>query len=128
MQQAQPHLDALEIHVLIVTFESTDTARRYVEETGVPWPLVVDETRTLYHAYGMGKAKRRHLWGLRTWWVYLKEALRGKLPRMPEADTAQQGGNVLIDPDGRVVFHHVGAGPGNRPPVERILDARRSSA
>ena len=73
----------------------------------------------------MGKAKQRHLWGPRTWWVYFKEALRGELPRVPAADTSQQGGDVLIDPEGRVVFHHVGAGPGNRPAIARILDARR---
>ena len=125
MQQARPELDVLEIQVLVVTFESRDAARCYVNETGCPWPLLVDDARALYHAYGMGRAKRRHLWGLRTWWAYFKEALHGALPRMPVADTSQQGGNVLIDPEGRVVLHHIGAGPGNRPPVERILDARR---
>ena len=123
MQQEQPVLDELGVHVLVVTFEPLLAARAFVTETGVAWPVLIDEQRHLYHGYGMRKAKLRHLLGPTTWWVYFKEALRGKLPRWPVADTSQQGGNVLIDPAGTVRFHRVGAGPGNRPRVAEILTA-----
>jgi len=35
----------------------------------------------------------------------------------------QQGGNVLIDPNGIVRVHHVGRGPADRPSVDRLIAA-----
>ena len=72
----------------------------------------------------MQRAKLRHLIGPTTLLAYAKEALRGTLPRRPTGDTTQQGGDVLVDPDGVVRFHHVGAGSGYRPQIVEILAAR----
>ena len=124
MQQAHHTLTELGIEVVVVTFESERAGRAYVEETGVVWPVMIDDDRRLYHAYGMSRAKLRHLWGPTTWWVYLKELVRGNLPKWPVADTSQQGGDVLIDPSGTVRFVRVGAGPGNRPRVGERSCAR----
>ena len=111
--------------MLIVTFENQADAAEYVTDIGMPWPILVDEQRELYRAYGLERAKWYHLVGPRTLLAYVKEALRGTFPRRPVADTTQQGGDVLIDPDGVVRFHHVGAGSGYRPTVAQILEARR---
>ena len=124
MQQAREELDRLEIQTLVVTFEGRDEAREYLDETGLIWPLLVDTERQLVRAYDMHKAKLRHLWGFATMRAYGREALQGRFPRLPRADTVQQGGNVLIDPAGVVRFHHVGSGPADRPTVERVVAAR----
>ena len=124
MRQAEGELERLGVQVLAVTFEGAEAARAYVAETGLPWPLLVDTERRLYRAYGMGKARLRHLFGPATLRAYWREALLGRFPRLPRADTVQQGGNVLIDPAGLVRFHHVGRGPADRPPIARLLAAR----
>lgn len=108
---------------LVVTFEPREAAREYVAETGLAWPLLVDTERALYGAYGMGQARWRHLWGFATMRAYWREARRGRFPRVPRADTGQQGGNVLIDPAGIVRLHHVGLGPADRPSIEDVLAA-----
>ena len=113
--------------MLVVTFENQAAAADCVDDTGVRWPILLDERRELYRAYGLGRAKWRHLLGPRTLLAYAKEALQGTFPRWPVADTTQQGGDVLIDPAGVVRFHHVGPGSGYRPTVAQILDARRST-
>ena len=105
LQEAQAELEALEIQPVVVTFETLDAARAYVDETGVVWPLLIDAERQLYRAYGMHKAQLRHLWGLATMRAYWREALSGR--RIPRADSVQQGGNVLIDPSGIVRLHHI---------------------
>lgn len=128
MQQARPSLSALQIRVLVITFEPADAARAYVAETAPAWPVIADDGRNLYHAYAMGRARWRHLWGVATWMAYLRELGHGLLPRWPVADTFQQGGDVLIDPRGTVRFLRVGSGPGDRPRVERILEARRAGS
>ena len=125
MQQSDSTLRDLGIRVLVVTFENQVAATEYVAETGVRWPIVVDERRELYRAYDLKRAKWYHLVGPRTLFAYAKEAVRGTFPRRPVADTTQQGGDVLIDPDGVVRFHHVGAGSGYRPTLAQILEARR---
>ena len=124
LQQAREELDRLEIQTLVVTFEGRREAREYLDETGLIWPLLVDTDRRLYRAYDMRAARLRHLWGFATMRAYGREALLGRFPRIPCADTVQQGGNVLIDPAGVVRLHHIGSGPADRPTVATVLAAR----
>lgn len=107
--------------MVVVTFEAGFLARAYAEDTGLNWPLLIDETREIYSAYGMLNASFWEVWGVRTWWAYLKEISRGRFPKKSEGDVNQRGGNVLIDPAGIVRMHHIGRGPADRPPVESIL-------
>lgn len=105
----------------VVTFESAPSARRYVLETRLPWPLLIDESRVLYRSYGMFAASFWDVWGPSTWRVYLREVLRGQKLKKPTGDILQRGGDVLIDPAGIVRLHHVGRGPADRPAVAAIL-------
>ena len=129
MQQHEHIVSELDIHVLIVTFEHGGVARAYVEESGLPWPILVDESRALYHAYGMLRGRVRDIWGPRTVWAYAKEFAKGRVPRAPSrgVDTHQLGGDVLIDPSGIVRLLHVGSGPGDRPSVATLLAARKTA-
>ncbi len=121
MQEKEQVLEELGVKTVVVTFEAGFMARAYVEDTGLRWPLLVDEDRTLYHGYGMLRAGIRELIGPATLWLYLKEALRGRLPRKSTGDVSQRGGDVLIDPGGTVRLHYIGSTPADRPRVESIL-------
>jgi len=124
LRHAATRLAQLDVQPLVVTFESESATVEYAKETELPWPLLIDPDRHLYRAYGMGRARLRHLWGLGTMRAYWREARQGRFPRIPRADVVQQGGNVLIDPGGIVRFHHIGRGPADRPSVRVILAAR----
>jgi len=106
---------------VVVTFENDFLARAYAEDTSLPWTLLVDDTRGTYGAYGMLSASFWDIWGPKTWWAYLKEILKGRRPGKSGGDISQRGGDVLIDPNGTVALHHVGAGPSDRPPVGALL-------
>ena len=121
MRDREEEFRRRKVRIVVVTFENDFLARIYVEETGLSWPLLVDDTRETYRAYGMLSASFWDLWGPRTWWVYLKEILKGKRLKKSEGDISQRGGDVLIDPAGIVALHHVGAGPADRPAVKSIL-------
>lgn len=110
------------VKIAVVTFENDFFARSYVEETSLAWPLLVDDTRETYRKYGMLSASFWDIWGPKTWWAYLKEFVKGEKLRKSEGDIFQRGGDVLIDPEGIVVLHHVGVGPADRPAVKTILD------
>lgn len=119
-------LNQFEVSVLAVTFESVESARVYLEESKLPWPVLVDKDRTLYRAYGCERSKWWHLFGWSTLKTYFSEALAGRLPRWPVSDTIQQGGDILIDPSGTVRFVYVGEGPGDRPDVADIIEICRN--
>lgn len=107
--------------IVVVTFESLSSARSYCEETGLDWPLLIDESKGLYRDYGMLAASLWDIWGPKTWWVYGQEILKGHKPKKTTADIYQRGGDVLIDQEGVVRLHHVSAGPADRPSIATIL-------
>lgn len=127
MRERQAELEALDVRVAVVTFDKPFLCRAYIEETGIEWPLLIDETRGLYEAYGMLRAKFLDVWGPASWLAYLRELRKGQRLRRAGADVMQRGGDVLIDPGGKVRLHHVGQGPANRPDVDALLQAIRKS-
>ena len=115
----------LDIQVVVVTFQSGPIVEAYAREPPLAWPILIDISLEMYQAYGM---KRGHWWGIfgpPAWWAYVKLLLRGRRLRMPSGDVSQLGGDVIIDPDGIIRLHHVGAGPGDRPAIHALLDTVR---
>ena len=111
--------------VVVVTFEVGSAAQAYVRDTNLSWPMIVDETRALYSAYGMERGSWWKIYGPGPWWVYAKLLLKGRRLRRPRGNFDQLGGDVLIDPEGIVRLHHVGSGPADRPSVRTIIDVIR---
>ena len=109
------------MQVAVVTFESEYFARAYAEETQLPWPILLDTDRRLYRAYGMERGRWWDLAGPAATWAYLKLMFRGGRVRKAHDDVKQLGGDVIIDPQGIVRFHHVGNGPADRPPIDELL-------
>ena len=125
--QYEEQLQQLQVKVLVATFELGPLAELYVRETGLQWPLLVDETRKLYSAYGMYRGRWRDILGPAAWWMYAQLLVRGRQLRSSSGDVKQLGGDVLIDSAGIVRLHHVGSGPADRPSVSTILEVVQSS-
>ena len=99
LQEKEKLLKEYNLQIAVVSFEAGYLAKQYVQETGIDWPLLIDEKRELYAAYGILEASFWDIWGPKTWWAYFKELLAGHLPRNSVGDISQRGGDVLIDPD-----------------------------
>jgi hypothetical protein len=125
LRRHEDEIERLALRVVVVTFEASPHAAAYVRETGLRWPLLIDVGRTLYRAYGMGRARWTAVWGPATWWAYARLIVRGRRPGRPTGDVHQLGGDVLVDPRGRVALHHVGTGPADRPAISTVLAAVR---
>ena len=121
MRARESELAALEVTVAVVTFDGGPIVQAYAAQTGMSWPLLLDQGRTLYRSYGMLHGRGWDLYGPPAIWAYLKLLARGRRLRRPGSDVTQLGGDVLIDPDGVVRLHHVGRGPADRPAVDAIL-------
>lgn len=57
-----PEYSARGIHVVTVVAQASDVVRRYVEDSGVPFNILIDETRDVLKAYGVW-----HRLGLDAW-------------------------------------------------------------
>lgn len=123
MRDHEDELRARNASAAVVSFDSNLMVDRYVEETELPWPLLLDRERKLYHAFDMHRGKAWNLVGPAAMWAYFKLLLRGKLPKKGGEDVAQLGGDVLIDPGGIVRLHHVSNGPAGRVSIEGLLAA-----
>lgn len=128
MREKEDDFARYNVAVAVVTFENDFFARQYVAETGLAWPLLIDDKRELYRGYGMLTASFWDVWGPKSWWVYLRALARGERPQPAHGDIYQRGGDVLIDPVGIVRLHHVGSGPADRPAVAAILGCIESSS
>ena len=122
MRQREHDLTALGVRVAVITFEAGPIVERYVRDTGLGWPILLDTSLESYRAYGMGRGRIWDVWGPPAWWIYARLLARGRRLRKPTGDVNQLGGDVLIDPDGTVRLHLVGRGPADRPSVDSILD------
>jgi len=122
LREYEAELTEFSVAVAVVTFEAGFLARQYAAETGLVWPLLVDEKRELYRGYGMLAASFWDIWGPKTWWAYLNAILLGQRLQQSQGDISQRGGDVLIDPDGMVRLHHVGEGPADRPSPALIME------
>ena len=127
MQQHAAELNALNVDVAVVTFESIEVARHYAGELVGEWPLLLDAARDLYRAYGIDRGSHWAIYGPSSWWGYIKLLARGRRLKLPTDDTHQRGGDVLIDPDAIIRLHHVGHRPVDRPSVESLLNAVRQA-
>ncbi len=110
--------------VAAVTFEAMEFAKLYQEETKWPWPLLVDRNREAYEAFGMTRGSRWRVLGPQLWLGYLKLLTkRWWAVHRPHDDIYQLGGDVIIDPEGRVAYLHLSQTPLDRPTIDELLHA-----
>lgn len=125
MRRHEDEIGGLGLRIVVVTFEARERAEEYVREVDLGWSLLIDRQRNLYSAYGMGRGRWSAIWGPATWWKYAQLIARGHRPRHPTGDVHQLGGDVLVDPKGRVALRHVGRGPADRPAVGALFERIR---
>ncbi|MBU1566910.1 MAG: hypothetical protein KJ630_14960 [Proteobacteria bacterium] len=115
MWQEKERLELLGVKVMVITFEAPgpDATPHY--------SYYSDSDRQLYRYFGMLRAGFWDLWGPRTLLAYLQLLLKGRQLIPSRGDIHQRGGNVLLDPHGRVRFHHIGSGPADRPDLDSIF-------
>ena len=91
-------------------------------------PILCDEGRTAYDLFGFG---RRSGWIALihpSYWVKLARALRRgrRLGRVRE-DPSQLGGDVVLDPAGRLAWVYASRWPSDRPSIEHVRKSLRAA-
>ena len=112
--------EAAAINVVTVSFDTPYWAGVWLQETGSPYPLLMDPDRIAYAAYGLNSS-RLGAWSPATLWYYGKAALQGRQTYGKRGDPHQLGGDFLIDPTGAIRLSHPSRNPTDRPSVGEVL-------
>ncbi len=111
--------------VVLVTFTSRELALHYSDRLELPFPLLIDEDRSVYHSYSLGRGSVARVWGWRAakryFEIFRNEGVRGL--RLPTEDTLQLGGDFVIAPDGDLAYRFQGQGPDDRPSIDELVQA-----
>ena len=124
MRQRQAELDQRGAVVLVVGFEAARRVGRFCQRHSLPFRCLVDEERTAYRAYGLGRAPWVRTLTPRSLAPYIRLMFSARaVRRASDQDVRQRGGDFVIGPDGRIRLAHASDDPADRPTVDAILAA-----
>jgi hypothetical protein len=87
-------------------------------------PLLADEGRTVYKAYGMRIGSLREIYAPEVLKKYYDLIRAGRKLRLKnDEDTRQLGGDVIVGPDGQIILAHCSKNQADRPSVETLVSA-----
>jgi peroxiredoxin len=113
------------VEVLLVSFSSMKYARRWIAEVCSIFHLLIDQEKQVYRLYGLSRSLLR-TWNLKIVWSYIKLMRAGRKWQGIQGDSAQMGGDFVIDQAGGIVrFAYRSRDPADRPPVETMLKVLR---
>lgn len=100
-------------------------ARLFREETGIDFPLLVDEKRRTYKAAGLKKGNLLHLFKGDNFEARNRASAEGHRQHKLGKDPFQLGGSFVFGPGNEDLFAHVSDTFGDNAPVEEVLGALR---
>ena len=111
--------------MLVVAFDAAARVADFRRRHALPFACLVDEARGVYRAYGFGRASWLSMLTPRTLAPYIRHAFttRGLLGGARGQDKQQAGGDVMVDPAGRIALIHPSREPADRPSVDALLAA-----
>lgn len=114
--------------MLVVAQAKPEVLTRYLSRQSWHVPIVSDQERAAYRAFGLERTGWRTFFRPRVLWGYFRGMLRGHGVKKPYADedVLQLGGDFVLDKLRRVVFAYPSANPTDRVSVPTILQTLTS--
>ncbi len=109
----------------MITFTDPKNLAAYTADHELPFPVLVDPTRSAYRAFGLGRGSVARVYGWRAARRYLQLFAENGITGLskPTEDTLQLGGDFIISPDGNLAYGFWGEGPDDRPSVDELINA-----
>lgn len=114
-------IQALNTKVMIISFGSFPAAQVWLKETCTPFHILLDSERVVYRAFGLERSFLRS-WGPKTIWRYVQLLASGRKWRGIQGDSAQLGGDFIVDANGVVRLAYRSHDPTDRPSVDYLMN------
>lgn len=101
---------------------SADYQARWLRDSGIAIPLLLDPPGRFRVWAGLGDLGRRQLLAPRGIRAYLSAVAAGVRPRRPTADVMRSPGIVILDADLALRWVHEGTALGDYPPLEQVVE------
>jgi hypothetical protein len=128
LQGARSEFQAAGAQLVLIGQATPRHAAQFRRRQGIQLPVLADEERVSYKAVGAKMAGVTDLFGPK---VIAKGMVTGARHRIIQGRTignsAQLGGAVVVDPDGRVTWSHISRDAGDNASPEEILTAVRAA-
>jgi len=119
--QKLDQIQALNTRVLIISFGTLPAAQAWLKETCAPFRVLIDSERSVYRSYGLERSLLRS-WGPKTMWRYVRLLAAGRKWRGIQGDSAQLGGDFIVQASGVLRLAYRSHDPTDRPPVDDLLN------
>ena len=122
--QYQEELKELGVEVILISFGPTGVAKDWLEEICPSFQLLLDPERSVYRKYEL---KRSWIgsWNPRTLVYYVRALLGGRKWRGIIGDSAQLGGDFVINEDGTLLLEYRSRETTDRPEVSQVMSLLR---
>jgi peroxiredoxin len=121
LRQHDDVFEELNTRVAIISFGTFPGAKIWLHETAVPFEFFLDPQRKAYQAYGLERSLIRS-WGPKIWLTYARLLLSGCRWRGIQGDSAQLGGDFVVDKNGIIRLAYRSHDPTDRPSFDKILE------
>ncbi|NQS91513.1 MAG: redoxin domain-containing protein [Chloroflexi bacterium] len=110
--------------MIIISFGTYPAVQAWLKETCASFQVLLDPERVVYRAYGLERSFLRS-WGPKTIWRYVRLLAGGRKWRGIQGDSAQLGGDFIVDSKGILRLDYRSDDPTDRPSVESLLNQLR---
>jgi peroxiredoxin len=121
------HFDQADAQVILVGMGSPEESAAFEMKFNIPFPLISDPKRKLYHAFGLKKVSALELLSP---FVAVKGILaitKGHTVGIPIGDVRQLPGVFIINTVGRIVYSYFASDPSDHPDPDTILEALKTA-
>ena len=123
MRDHEPQIQEAGATLAAIGLGDANYARLFREETGITFPLLIDEKRRTYKAANLRKGNLLHLWRRDNSAARKAAKAAGHRQHKPGRDPFQLGASFVFAPGNRDVFAHVSQTFGDNASVVKMLAA-----
>lgn len=124
MIAVRDHLDQFgDARLAVVTFATPERLAAYRQHLGLPFDVVTDTDRTLYHLLGAERGSNRQVWSAGTLRMYARLLRSGRRLHRPTEDIRQLGADAVIGREGTLRYLSLPSTPDARPPISELIAA-----
>ena len=131
MTELRSHADEFEkagVNLAVIGNGWPGVARKFAEANQLPksMTLLTDKSQKAYEAAGLKHGMFRTL-GPQSWLPYARTMSHGFFQKRTAGDPWQQGGALVLEKGGHVIFRHVSEHPGDQARAEQLLTSLRTA-
>lgn len=123
MRDHEQEIERAGAAVAAIGLGDRDYARAFRDQTGIGFPLLVDEDRQAYRAAGLHSASLLHLLRRDNFRARARAKAAGHRQRRLGKDPFQLGASFVFGPGDRDLYVHLSETFGDNAPVGELIDA-----